>query len=77
MESGKATDPLEPSVQGELAVSGDPMEDAEPTETLGGGERIDAAEEGRRARLRQVQPCHLFAFAWKVAKPFKVLSSSL
>ena len=64
VESGKAPAPGKPSPEPDaLAVSRDPMEAADPMEALGGGERIDAAEEGRRARLRQGR-CPSHSIAW-------------
>lgn len=66
IESGGAPAPGEFGGADEPAVSRDPMEDNDTAETRGGGERIDAAEEGRRARLRQVIRCprsHILAKA--------------
>ena len=54
VESGKPLGPRDLAEPDGPSISRDPMEENEPAETRGGGERIDAAEEGRRARLRQV-----------------------
>lgn len=53
--SGQAPAPGKPSPEPDaLAETREPTQGADPGESLGGGERIDAAEEGRRTRLRQV-----------------------
>ena len=56
VESGRAPAPDESSPEPDvLAISRDPADPPEPVaESRGGGERMDAADEGRRARLRQV-----------------------
>lgn len=56
MDSNRAPAPGDSSPELDvLAISNDPGEPPDPVvESRGGGERMDAADEGRRARLRQV-----------------------
>lgn len=61
VQSGRAPDPaISPAAGSPGGGSGPTTEAAEkPADGRAGGERMDAADEGRRARLRQVRPCQL------------------